>query len=724
MTEYTVSVDHRYSLTGELSTDPITEHPGHHISRLLPAFACLGLDKRTTISYNILRLQRVLLVSVSSTPFGRKAEDSSRHRIYMLACASLASRIQTLLYCHMQPGTDCTPTLYFRAPAITGAETYTRHCRPGGRQSANLREIPLQAPSGPLNSSGSRGVVYTMVTTRKGSSANSDDEPLYERRCIVSTCNNPILPGDSSDKVCNSCKQVAKNASAKLKARRLRSTKVETGLLTPKSEVKSGKGSDKMKRQGLSPLPSIMEPKDTGNKRKLGDVHSSADEVTSWRSPKSQMVGECTEGNGKTDQRSKSERTGRLELIISSDDEENAPKLPNGTESVEALASKDADTTSIVPMTSMITKSRSIINPDALKSIGINVTEPVAPSPPDSTFKSTLPGIQTPHSNPSSSDRSPLKPRNEDPKRDDSPPLPGGSSAPLEDPLFLPVDSPSLPEDPLFLPEDYLPVTCDSPPIPEGRQDAADNMSTDGWDENCENMDDGGGDQLPNPTPILEPTSSGDTPLKQPASTTVLPSNGRDFTGNGIVQFQPSVPFVMVSLDSIEPILNPNSVLARLSKNPLDTEPNSLDFDDILSNYRGSDDEFMAQTLFDLRTEDQSYISIQAKINARGGRKRQFGKVRSTLNVDSTWGKHQNQPWKINPAALNRDDLPLQLVLRGFNAKDVVPTVAEGELYLTQHEEYEGPRRTWRYGDGGAGKEEGYPEAQAGAWAHLAKAAR
>lgn len=46
MTEHTVSVDHRYSLTGELSTDPITEHPGHHISRLLPAFACLGLDKK------------------------------------------------------------------------------------------------------------------------------------------------------------------------------------------------------------------------------------------------------------------------------------------------------------------------------------------------------------------------------------------------------------------------------------------------------------------------------------------------------------------------------------------------------------------------------------------------------------------------------------------------------------------------------------------------------
>lgn len=556
-----------------------------------------------------------------------------------------------------------------------------------------------------------------MVTTRNGSSANSDDEPLYGRRCIVSTCNNPILPGDSSDKVCNSCKQVAKNASAKLKARRLRSTKVETGLLTPKYEAKSGSGSDKMKRQRLSPLPSIMEPDDTGNKRKLGEVHGAADEVTSWRSSKSQRVGEYTEGNDETDQRSKSGRTGRLELIILSDDEENAPQLPIGVENVEALSSKDAETTVITPLTSIITRSRSIISSDAVKSIGINVTEPIVPSPPDSTFKSTLPDIQTPHSNPSSSDRSCLKPRNEDHKSADNPLLSGGSSPPPEDPRFLPEDSPSLPED-------YLPVTFDSPPIPEGPQDAADKISTDSSNENCDNMDEGGGDQLSNPTPILKPLPSANTSLTLPAHAKVLPSDGRDFTDNGIVQFQPFVPFITVSLDSIEPTLNPNSVQARLSQNPLDTEPNSLGFDDILSNYRGSDDEFMAQTLFDLRTEDQSYISSQAKINARGGRKRQFGKVGSTLDVDSTWGKHQNQPWKINPAALNRDDLPLQLVFRGFNAKDVVPTVVEGELYLTQHEEYEGPRRAWRYGAGGPGKEEGYPEAQAGAWAHLAKAAR
>ncbi|OBT86336.1 hypothetical protein VE02_03822 [Pseudogymnoascus sp. 03VT05] len=222
---------------------------------------------------------------------------------------------------------------------------------------------------------------------------------------------------------------------------------------------------------------------------------------------------------------------------------------------------------------------------------------------------------------------------------------------------------------------------------------------------------------------MIESTSPADTSLNQPAEPTAVASDGQGFRENGIVLFRPSVPFIGVCPDSIEPTLYPNLVQARRSESPLGTEPNSQGFYDMLSKYRDSDEAFVATTLFDMRTEDPSYISIQAKIAARGGRKRQFGEVRSRLDVDSSWSKHQTQPWKINPAGLDRDDLPLHKIFSEFNAKDMVPTVVEGELHLTQREEYEGSRRTWRYGDGGTGKGQGYPEAQAGAWRHFAKEA-
>lgn len=604
-----------------------------------------------------------------------------------------------------------------------------------------------------------------MVATAKKYSATSDDEPRYENRCIVSTCNKPILQWDSSDEVCISCKQAAKNATTKLKARRLKPKKAETGLWTPQSEAssKNGCGGDAMRRQKFSPLPPMMDHNDRGKKRKLGDTHSATDETKNWRSNKSQKVGGVTDGNVETDfadQGSKAGTIGRQELLVSSDHVGNAPQLATRAESVEVSTGKEARKTGIVPPLSMITRSRSIIKSEAAKSTVNDATELAAPSPPDSPFRSILADIQIPHSKPSFSGGRipPPRPRNVVHKSAGNPPLPGavlplseGSPVP-EDSFPLSKDSPLLSdgslslfggsillESPLSMPEGSpipegpLPLSEDSPPVPEHSKHVTDNVSTDSTNHSPENTYKSRGHQLTksssmrcngsNTPPTLQSTSPADTALKQPAKAPVVLSDDRDFTDNWIVQFQPFVPFIGVSLDSIEPILNPNSVQARRSKNTLGTEPDSLGFYDMLSKYRGSDEEFMAQTLFDLRTEDESYISIQAKIAARGGRKRQFGEVCSRLDVDSTWSKRQNQPWKINPAGLNRDDLPLQKMFGEFKVNDMVPTVVEGELHLTQHEEYEGPRRTWRYGDGGTGKGQGYPEAQAGAWAHLAKAA-
>ncbi|KFY89790.1 hypothetical protein V500_05489 [Pseudogymnoascus sp. VKM F-4518 (FW-2643)] len=606
-----------------------------------------------------------------------------------------------------------------------------------------------------------------MVATAKQYSANSDDEPLYENTCIVSTCNKPILQWDSSDEVCISCKQAAKNATTKLKARRLKPKKAETGLWTPQSEAssKNGCGGDALIRQKFSPLPPMMDPNDKGKKRKLGDTHSATDETKNWRSHKSRKVGGITEGNVETDfadQRSKAGTIGGQELRVSSDHVGNAPQLPTRAESVEDSTGKDARRTGIVPPLSMITRSRSIINSEAVKSTGTS-----ALSPPGSPFQSIFPDIQIPHSKPSFSDgRIPLpKPINEVHKSAGNPPLPAAvlpvpaGSLPLsegspvpEDSFLLSKDSPLLSDDSLSLlggslllesphsmsegspiPDDPLFLSDDTPLAPEHSQHATNNVSTDSTNQGPENTYKSRDYQLTKPSSMRcngsnmpstpQSTSPTDTALKRPAKAPMVPSDDRDFTDNGDVQFQPFVPFIGVSLDSIEPTLNPNSVQARRSKNILGTEPDSLGFYNMLSKYRGSDEEFMAQTLFDLRTEDESYISIQAKIAARGGRKRQFGEVCSRLDVDSTWNKHQNQPWKINPAGLNRDDLPLQKMFGEFKVNDMVPTVVEGELHLTQHEEYEGPRRTWRYGDGGTGKGQGYPEAQAGAWAHLAKPA-
>ncbi|OBT65257.1 hypothetical protein VE03_04636 [Pseudogymnoascus sp. 23342-1-I1] len=637
-----------------------------------------------------------------------------------------------------------------------------------------------------------------MVATGKNSSANSDAEPLYATKCVVSTCNKPILQ-DSSDKVCISCKQAARNATAKLKARRLKPKKSESGLWTPKSEAStmSSSGIDTIKRQIFSPLPPMAGSNDRGKKRKLSDSHIAAEEIKNWRNPKWQKAGDATENKCETDsgdQRLKAGTVEHQESLAPSDNVENAPQLPTRAESVVVLASKDARRTEIVTPISVITRSHSTRHSEAAESTGVNATELATSSPPDLPFVSVLPDIQLPHSKPSFSDGSITltKPRDEAQKSAGSPPLPGaalpvpagslpvsdchlsvpeGFPAPEESPTPLEDEILSISEDDsLFAPErthhatdhvstdgmnwdsrntyegrgdqDYpflwedesLSLSEDDSPFSPGRaQNATDNISTDSTNGSPENTYEGRSDQLTrsssmpykgsNVPSAPASTSPANSTLKQPEKVPVILSNDRIFTDNGIVQFQAFVPFRGASLDSIEPTLNPNSVQARRSRNPLGTEPDSLGFYDMLSKYRGSDEEFVARTLFDLRTEDESYISIQTKIAARGGRKRQFGQIYTRLEVDSTWGKHQTQPWKINPAGLDRDDLPLQKLFGEFNAKDMVPMVIEGELYLSQHEEYEGPRRTWRYGDGGSGKEQGYPEAQAGAWAHLAKAA-
>lgn len=633
-----------------------------------------------------------------------------------------------------------------------------------------------------------------MVASAKYPPADSDDELIYETRCIISTCDKPILQEDGWDEVCTSCRKAAKKATAKLKAKRLTPKKAETGLRTPQSEAsfKNGSGSATMRRQRLSPLPLMAEPNGKVKKRKIGDAH---DEIKNWRNPKSQKMGGVTERNSEkdfADQTSKAGTIGSWGFLISSNHVGNAPQLPIRAENVDILMNNDARRAGIVPPLSMITRSRSVINSEAAKSTGIDATELAVHSPPGSSFKSTLPNIQIPHSKLSFSKDPipPPKPRNEAdqsarnlipvsagflPVPEDPISLSEGSSLP-EDSFLLAKDSPILSDGHLSLlgalsgsegssisvdsflltdypilsggdlsplgalsesegslvPEDSYSLLEDSRLVPEPSQHSADSVSADSTDRIAENTYKSRGDLLSksssmpgkglNMPSTLDSTSPTDSALKQPAKFPVILSDSRYFTDDGIVQFQPFVPFIEASLDSIEPTLNPNLVQARRSKNPLGTEPDSLGFYDMLSKYRGSDEEFVAITLFDLRTEDQSYISIQAKIAARGGRKRQFGEVCSRLDVDSTWSKHQNQPWKINPAGLNRDDLPLQRIFGEFNAQDMVPIVVEGELHLTQHEAYEGYRRTWHYGDGGAGKERGYPEAQAGAWAHLAKA--
>ncbi|KFY63848.1 hypothetical protein V496_03634 [Pseudogymnoascus sp. VKM F-4515 (FW-2607)] len=592
-----------------------------------------------------------------------------------------------------------------------------------------------------------------MVATGKDPSVNSDDKPHYETRCIVSTCNKPILQEDSSDTVCASCRQAAKKATTKLKARRLKSYKSESGLWTPKSETstQSGSGIDMIKCQIFSPVPAMTEPNDRGKKRKVA-----ADEIENWRNLKSQKIGEVPRGSAERDftgQRSQPGTVGRQEVLISSDPVENLPQLSTRAESVVISPSTVARKTGIVPPISIITRSRNVRNSEAAESIS--------------------PDIQFLHSKPCFSDGSiPLpKPRDEADKSAGNPPLPvtvlpipvgslpasegllsmpegsqvpEWSLAPLDDEVHAPTDddvSPfapersPIPEESLTpLEDDVLSLTDDDDPLfaPLRAQHATNNISTFGTNRSPEGMYEDTGDQLTESSYMLrgisvpstpESTSPADTTLKQPPKTPVIFSNSQHFTDNGIVKFQPFVPFIGASLDSIEPTLNPNSVQARRFKNPLGIEANSLGFYDMLSKYSNSDEDFMARTLFDLRTDEELYITIQAKIATRGGRKGQFGEVCSRLDVDPTWSKHQNQPWKTNPAALNRDDLPLQKILGEFDAKDMVPMVIEGELHLSQHEEYEGPRRTWRYGDGGAGKDQGYLEAQAGAWAHLAKAA-
>ncbi|OBT55578.1 hypothetical protein VE04_04097 [Pseudogymnoascus sp. 24MN13] len=600
-----------------------------------------------------------------------------------------------------------------------------------------------------------------MVATGNVSSANPGDEPLYGRRCIVSTCNKPVLQEDSSNEVCTSCKQAAKYATSKLKARRLKPKRSESGLWTPRSEVSSmsGSGNDTMRRRNFSPLTPTAGPNDGGKKRKPYDTHSAADEIENWRNPKSQKVGGITEGNtesGFASQKSDAGPIGRQGLHMSSDHVGNAPEVLMGAESLNVSTDKDARRTGIMPLEPMMTRSRSIIHSEAARSTGINATGLATPPSSNPSFKSTLPDIQIPHSKPSFSDGriAPPEPKKGAHNSANNSFFPGdvlpvseglvleskgalsvseGSHIP-EDFLLLSDDNLSLLEDPL-LSDSSLSMLSGSPPpedspflfgdtlVPEPSQHPVYIASTDSTNRSPENTYKSRDDQPTKPSSILESTSPFNTALRQPPKAPAILSDDRDFTHNGIVKFQSSVPFIGVCLDSIEPTLNPNSVQARRSNKPLGTESNSQGFYDVLSKYRGSDEEFVTTTLFDMRTEDPSYISIQAKIAARGGRKRQFGEVCSGLDVDSTWSKHQNQPWKINPAVLDRDDLPLHKIFGEFDAKDMVPTVVEGELYLTQREEYEGPRRTWRYGDGGTGKEQGYPEAQAGAWRYLAKAA-
>jgi hypothetical protein len=598
-----------------------------------------------------------------------------------------------------------------------------------------------------------------MVPTGMISSANCEDEPLSGTRCIVSTCNKPILQRDSSNEVCTSCKRAAKYATSRLKARRLKPKRSESGLWTPRSEVSSmdGSSNDTMRRWNFSPLTPTAGPNDGVKKRKLNDSHSAADEIENWRNPKSQKVGGITEGNTESDfanQKSNAGPIGLQGLHISSDHVGNTPQLPIGAESLNVSTGQDARRTRVTSLEAMMTRSRRIINSETAKPTGINATELATPPPSNPLFESTLPDIQIPHSKPRFSDGlipSP-NPKNEAHNNASNSrflgavlPISEGSLLEPKGPLsvsegshipeeffLLSDDNLSLLEDPV-LSDSPLSVLEGSPPpedfpslfgntlVPEPSQHAVDNVSTDSTDRSPENTYKGRDDEPTKPSSILESTSPSDTSLKQPPNAPAILSDDRDFTDNGIVQFQQSVPFIGACPDSMEPTLNPNSVQARRSSKPLGTEPNSQGFYNMLSKYRDSDEEFVATTLFNMRTEDPSYISIQAKIAARGGRKRQFGEVCSRLDMDSTWSKHQNQPWKINPAGLDRHDLPLHKVFGEFNAKDMVPMVVEGELYLTQREEYEGPRRTWRYGDGGTGKEQGYPEAQAGAWRHLAK---
>ncbi|OBT73699.1 hypothetical protein VF21_06170 [Pseudogymnoascus sp. 05NY08] len=614
-----------------------------------------------------------------------------------------------------------------------------------------------------------------MVATGNGSSANRDDELLYGRRCIVSTCNKPILQGDSSDEVCTSCKQAARYATSKLKARRLKPKKSETGLWTPRSEVSSmdGSGSDTMKRRNFLPLTPRAGLNDGGKKRKLSDSHRAADEIENWRNPDSQKVGGITEGNTGTDfaeQRPNAELISLKKAHISSDHGRNTPQLSVVADSLNVSTDKG---TGIMPLEPMMTRSRSVINSEVAKPTGTNATGLATPPSSNPAFTSTLPDIQILHSKPCFSDGRivPPEPKNGACESANNSLFPG-TVLPVSEGMVLEPKGPLSVSEGSHIPEDFfilsddnlsllegsllsdvlsddslsllegpllsggpLSVSDGSPPpedspslfgdtlVPEPSQHAVDSLSTHIMNRSPENTYNVIGDQPAKSSSMVESTSPPDTSLNQPANPPAVASDSRDFPENGIVQFQSSVPFIVVCPDSIEPTLNPNSVQSRRSKNPLGTEPNSQGFYDMLSKYRDSDEAFVASTLFDMRTEDPSYISIQAKIAARGGRKRQFGEVCSRLDVDSTWGKHQNQPWKINPAGLDRDDLPLQKIFGEFNAEDMVPTVVESKLHLTQCEEYEGPRRTWRYGDGGTGKGQGYPEAQAGAWRHLAKAA-
>ncbi|KFY43514.1 hypothetical protein V494_01952 [Pseudogymnoascus sp. VKM F-4513 (FW-928)] len=546
-----------------------------------------------------------------------------------------------------------------------------------------------------------------MVATGKDSSANSDDEPLYGTRCIISTCNKPILQMDSSDEVCISCRRAAKHATTKLKARRLKPKVGETGLWTPQSEAsfKNDSDSDTMKRQILSPLPSMGGPNGKGKKRKLSDADSTAEEIETSRNLKSQKVVEVTEEDSEgdsADQGSGGFHRSESPLSVS----EGSPRP------------RDAFSPSASPRSVLMRGSLRSRSPISMSGFSTRLEDAVYPSesPVSVSFRS----------------ESPLSVSQDSPSPEDAP-LPSESPRSMLMRGSSRSESPGSVSETSLRSEDAFSLSEDPPIVPERSQHAEDSISIASTSQGPENEYSGEGDQLTRPLPMpcrgsnlpstLQPTPPSDTALKQQAKTPVILSGYRDFTDNGIVQFQPFVPFIGVDPDSIEPTLNPDSVQARRSKNPLGTESDSLGFYDMLSKYRGSDEALMAKALFDLRAKDKSYISIQAKIIARGGRKRQFGEVYSRLEVESTWSKHQNQPWRTNPVVVNRDDLPLQKIFGEFNTEDMIPVVVNGELHLTQREEYEGTRRTWRYGDGGTGKEQGYLEAQAGAWAHLAKAA-
>lgn len=608
-----------------------------------------------------------------------------------------------------------------------------------------------------------------MVATGKATS----DEPLYGRRCIVSTCNKSILQQGSSDKLCASCEKTAKNATIKSKARRLKPIKAETGLWTPQSEASSQKGSDSdtIRRRKRSSLPLMADSNDRGKKRKLVD----ADEIKLGQNPKSQKVDEVTEENSKANFTTQGSKTGTIGF-----QELNALELSIEANIVDISTYRDTRGTGISPMKSMATRSRSIINSGVAKSSRANATKLAIASSPNSSFMSILPDIQVSQSTRSFSDGHvpSLRPRNDAHNITRSSPPPSAAFSISGSLLLTPEGATYMSEGSLsesevsYVPEDFFLQLEESPPlsevcrsplgvhllsegaisVPEGSplpadflsipgdsllelkrpQFTTDNVSTNSAERGPEDTYKGKSDEFTEPSSIMckgsnmpstpQSTSLANTTLNQPTKALIIPPNDLDFTDNGIVQFQSFVPFVALSPDSIEPTLHPDSIQARRSNNSPCAESSSLSFYDLLSKYRGSDEESMERTMFDLHTGDQSYISIQAKIAARGGRKRQFGEVCSRLDVDSTWSKHQNQPLKVNLAVLDRDDLPLQKVFGEFNANDMVPAVVDGKLYLTQNEEYEGPRRMWRFGDGGSGKDQGYPEAQAGAWARLAKA--